>query len=145
MSNLNPEKNIIQENTKIDDTLPNLFCNGDQLETFSNTQSIESTPFNFNNIPPPTATNPLDINPLQLLWQPNQFNSLNIPNNFQGMTFSAVPNPIVKQKPVIPGYLEIISDTDVTPCQCLFHSNVSPPIPLIISNHPSIEANPPIV
>lgn len=145
MSNLNPENNIIQENTKNDDTLPNLISNGSELETFSNVQSTEPITFNFNNIPPPTTTTPLDISPLQLLWQTNQLNPLNIPNNFQSMPFAAVPNPIVKQRPVIPGYLEIISDTDVTPCQCLFHSNISPPISLIISNQPSIETNPPTV
>lgn len=145
MSNLNPENNIIQENTKNDDTLPNLISNASELETFSNVQSTEPITFNFNNIPPPTTTTPLDISPLQLLWQTNQLNPLNIPNNFQSMPFTAVPNPIVKQRPVIPGYLEIISDTDVTPCQCLFHSNISPPISLIISNQPSIETNPPTV
>lgn len=145
MSNLNPENNIIQENTKNDDTLPNLISNGSELETFSNVQSTEPITFNSNNIPPPTTTTPLDISPLQLLWQTNQLNPLNIPNNFQSMPFAAVPNPIVKQRPVIPGYLEIISDTDVTPCQCLFHSNISPPISLIISNQPSIETNPPTV
>lgn len=141
MSNLNPNKNIYKNDVESSTIDQHQIDKISEVQTCNNIPATESTTFDFNEIPPPTPPAPVDLNTLQLLWQANQFNPLNLPNNIPTLPFTPIPTPIIKQRPIIPGYLEILTESDTIPCQCLFHSNLVAPISLTISTTQSTIGN----